>query len=104
MGFPDCSGSADHRVLLVLVYYARLWHYGRWLSARPPILFDLYVALGMPEIRRVHTERTTLRVLSATLLLMAAANIVKTHYTYSVDLKDMFVCQLGRCAVLSSWQ
>jgi diguanylate cyclase (GGDEF)-like protein/hemerythrin-like metal-binding protein/PAS domain S-box-containing protein len=55
----------------------------------PPILFDLYVALACLKYEGAY-RRTTLRVLSATLLLMAAANIVKTHYTYSVDLKDMF--------------
>ncbi len=56
----------------------------------PPILFDLYVALACLKYKGAY-RKTTLRVLSATLLLMAAANIVKTQYTYSVDLQDMFV-------------
>jgi PAS domain S-box-containing protein len=55
----------------------------------PPILFDIYVAFACLRYKGTY-RRTTLRVLSATLLLMAAANIVKTHYTYTTDLQDMF--------------
>jgi diguanylate cyclase (GGDEF)-like protein/hemerythrin-like metal-binding protein/PAS domain S-box-containing protein len=55
----------------------------------PPIVFDLYVAIACLKHRGSY-RKTTLRVLSATLLLMAVANVVKTQYTYSVDLKDMF--------------
>jgi diguanylate cyclase (GGDEF)-like protein/hemerythrin-like metal-binding protein/PAS domain S-box-containing protein len=56
----------------------------------PPILFDIYVALACLKYKGAY-RKTTLRILSATLLLMAAANVVKTQYTYSIDLKDMFV-------------
>jgi diguanylate cyclase (GGDEF)-like protein/hemerythrin-like metal-binding protein/PAS domain S-box-containing protein len=56
----------------------------------PPILFDLYVAIACLKYKGTY-RKATLRVLAATLLLMATANIVKTHYSYSVDLKDMFV-------------
>ena len=55
----------------------------------PPIIFDLYVAIACLKYKGTY-RKTTLRVLSAALLLMAVANVVKTQYTYSVDLKDMF--------------
>lgn len=60
------------------------------LVSAPPILFDIYVALACLKYKGAY-RKTTLRILSATLLLMAAANVVKTQYTYSIDLKDMFV-------------
>jgi diguanylate cyclase (GGDEF)-like protein/hemerythrin-like metal-binding protein/PAS domain S-box-containing protein len=56
----------------------------------PPIIFDIYVAIACLKYKGAY-RKTTLRVLSAALLLMAAANIVKSQHTYSVDLKDMFV-------------
>ena len=56
----------------------------------PAIIFDIYVAIACLKYKGEY-RKTTLRVLSTVLLLMAVANIVKTHHTYSVDLKDMFI-------------
>ena len=56
----------------------------------PPIIFDIYVAVACLTHKGAY-RKTTLRVLAAILLLTAVANVVKTHHTYSADLKDMFI-------------
>lgn len=56
----------------------------------PPIIFDIYVAIGCLTYKGEY-RKTTLRLLATILLLTAAANMVKTHHTYSTDLQDMFV-------------
>lgn len=58
----------------------------------PTIVFDIYVAIACLTYKGTY-RKTTLRALAAILLLSATANVVKTHYTYSADLKDMFIAK-----------